>query len=137
MFRKKSEIGVQSVALRTSDRIAITFIGVCVIFAALGMGEAVYRLLFFEFDGATDRLPIEALFGIAFAWMAMKLVEKIYQSRLEASERIRRIQERNFKIRHAVGALAQAPYGSNQQAIRVIREQVDHIDWTLTEMMSQ
>ena len=34
--------------------------------------EAVYRLLFSEFDGATDRIPVEALFGLVFAWLATK-----------------------------------------------------------------
>ena len=35
-----------------------------VIFAALGLGEAVDRFTFLDFDGATDRLPIEMLFGV-------------------------------------------------------------------------
>ena len=52
-----------------------------VIFASLGLGEAVYRLLFFDFDGATDRLPIEMMFGLAFAWIVMKLAKRIYQHR--------------------------------------------------------
>jgi hypothetical protein len=33
-------------------------------FAALGLGEAVDRFTFLDFDGATDRLPIEMLFGV-------------------------------------------------------------------------
>ena len=35
----------------------------------VGLGEAVYRFAFLDFDGATDRLPIEMLFGLLFAWM--------------------------------------------------------------------
>jgi hypothetical protein len=38
------------------------------------MGETVYRLLFSEFDGMTDRVPIEILFGLVFAWFATKFV---------------------------------------------------------------
>ncbi len=124
-------------SLRLADRVIVSCIGVVVIFAALGLGEAVYRLLFFEFDGATDRLPIEVAFGLLFAWGAMKAFRKFYRSRLETSERIRLIQERNYRIRHALGAISPAPHLANQQAIRVIREEVDRIEWALAEMAAR
>ena len=41
-------------------------VGAMVLFASLGLGEAVYRLTFWDFDGAKDRLPIEALFGQSY-----------------------------------------------------------------------
>ena len=121
--------------LRPSDHFTVRFIAIGVIFASLGLGEAVYRLLFRDFDGATDRLPIEMLFGLAFAWMTTKLVRRIYRYRMETSARIRLIRERNYKIRHAVGAITPVPVPSNQQAIRVIREEVDRIEWALAEIM--
>ena len=64
------------VALQLSDRLILGSIGMGVIFASVGLGEAVYRLTFLDFDGATDRLPIEMLFGLAFAWMILKLVQE-------------------------------------------------------------
>jgi NADH:ubiquinone oxidoreductase subunit D len=106
-----------------------------VIFASLGLGEAVYRVAFLDFDGATDRLPIEVLFGTAFAWMTTKLARRIYQNRMDTSARINLIRDRNFKIRHAVEAMTLVPYPGNQQAIRVIREEVDRIEWALTEII--
>ncbi len=112
-----------SVALRPNDRLTLGLIGVGVIFASLGLGEAVYRVAFFDFDGAADRLPIEMLFGLAFAWMPTKLARRIYQNRMETSARINLIRDRNYKIRHAVEAIKPVPYPSNQQAIRVIREE--------------
>ena len=124
-----------SVALRPNDRLTLGLIGMGVVFASLGLGEAVYRVAFLDFDGATDRLPIEMLFGLAFAWMTTKLVRRIYQYRMETSARINLIRDRNYKIRHAVEAIKPVPYPSNQQAIRVIREEVDRIEWTLTEII--
>jgi hypothetical protein len=124
-----------SVALQPNDRLTLGLIGVGVIFASLGLGEAVYRVAFLDFDGATDRLPIEMLFGLAFAWMTTKLARRIYQYRMETSARINLIRDRNYKIRHAVEAIKSVPYPSNQQAIRVIREEVDRIEWTLTEII--
>lgn len=126
---------LSSLTLRPGDRLTLGFIGIGVIFASLGLGEAVYRLLFLDFDGATDRLPIEMLFGLAFAWMATKLGRRIYQYRMETSARIHLIRDRNYKIRHAVAAITPVPYPSDQQAIRVIREEVDRIEWALTEII--
>ena len=123
-----------SVALRPNDRLTLGLIGMGVIFASLGLGEAVYRFAFLDFDGATDRLPIEMFFGLAFAWMTTKLARRIYQYRLETSARINLIRNRNHKIRHAVEAIAPMPYPGNLQAIRVIREEVDRIEWVLTEI---
>jgi hypothetical protein len=123
-----------SVALRSKDRLKLGLIGVGVIFASLGLGEAVYRFAFLDFDGATDRLPIEMLFGLTFAWMTTKLAGRFYQVRKETSERIKFIRDRNYKIRHAVEAIKLVPYPTDHQAIRVIREEVDRIEWALTEI---
>jgi hypothetical protein len=123
-----------SAALRPSDRLTLGLIGMGVIFASLGLGEAVYRFAFLDFDGATDRLPIEMLFGLTFAWMITKLARRIYQYRMETSARINFIRDRSYKIRHAVEAIKPVPYPSNQQAIRVIREEVDRIELALTDV---
>jgi hypothetical protein len=123
-----------SVELRSKDRLKLGLIGVGVIFASLGLGEAVYRFAFLDFDGATDRLPIEMLFGLTFAWMTTKLAGRFYQLRKETSERIKFIRDRNYKIRLAVEAIKLVPYPTDHQAIRVIREEVDRIEWALTEI---
>ncbi len=61
-----------STGFQPMERLIYLF-GATVLFASFGMGEAVYRLLFSEFDGATDRIPVEVLFGLVFAWLATKL----------------------------------------------------------------
>lgn len=132
---RKSSYQDSMVQLRPKDRLTLAVIGMGIIFASLGAGEAVYRLAFFQFDGATDRLPIEMMFGFAFAWLTTKLVRKIYQRRTETSERINLIWDRNHKIRHAVEAIAPLPIPGNQQAIRVIREEVDRIEWALNDLL--
>ena len=133
-FAQNSSKELSSVALRSNDRMKLAVIGIGVIFASLGLGEAVYRLAFLDFDGATDRLPIEMLFGLSFAWMTTKLVGKFYQHHKKTSERIKFIRDRNYKIRHAVEAIIPVPHPNSQQAIRVIREEVDRIEWALTEI---
>ncbi len=120
--------------LRPVQRLKIAFFGTLVIFAALGAGEAVYRLLFLDFDGAKDRLPIEICFGLAFAYIGVRIVRRIYQHRVNTSTGIGVISDRNHKIRHAVEALIPAPFPVNQQAIRVIREEVERIDGVLEEI---
>ena len=115
-------------------RLPLAILGIGVIFASLGLGEAVYRFLFLDFDGATDRFPLELLFGLAFAWMTVNLVRGVYRKRMD---RIRLIRDRNHKIRQAITALAPAPHLHNQQAIRVIREEVDRIEGAVAEIMSR
>lgn len=124
-----------SAALRPNDRMTLGLIGMGVIFASLGLGEAVYRFAFQDFDGATDRLPIEMLFGLTFAWLTTKLARRIYLHRMETSARVDFIRDRSYKIRRAVEAIKPVPYPSNHQAIRVIREEVDRIELALTEIV--
>jgi hypothetical protein len=123
-----------SLAPRSNDRLTLGLIGMGVIFASLGLGEAVYRFAFLDFDGATDRLPIEMLFGLTFAWITTTLARKFYQQRKETSEKINFIRDRNYRIRHAVEAIKLVPFPTDHQAIRVIREEVDRIEWALTEI---
>jgi hypothetical protein len=123
-----------SLELRPVDRLTLGLVGMAVIFASLGLGEAVYRLLFFDFDGATDRLPIEMMFGLAFAWIVMKLAKRIYQHRMLTSAKIDQVWDRSYKIRNAVEAIPPVPFPAHQQAIRVIRDEVDRIEWALADI---
>jgi len=52
-----------SIRFQLIERMKVYLFGAIVLFAPYGMGGTVYRLLFSEFDGAKDRIPIEALFG--------------------------------------------------------------------------
>ena len=135
MFEHKYGRQPSAVVLRPIDRLTLGLVGIAVVFASLGLGEAVYRFAFLDFDGATDRLPIEMLFGLAFAWLATKLAMRIYQYRMETSARIKVIRDRNYKIRRAAEAINPMPHPSYQQAIRVIREEVDRIEWALTDIL--
>jgi NADH:ubiquinone oxidoreductase subunit D len=117
-------------------RLSLGLVGMAVIFASLGLGEAVYRLLFFDFDGATDRLPIEMMFGLLFAGIVMKVVKKIYDHHMLTTAKISQISDRNLKIRSAVETIPPVPFPSHQQAIRVIRDEVDRIEWELAELRS-
>ena len=134
LVSRKHRSAPKCAELRPRHRLTLALIGAGVIFSALGAGEAVYRLAFKDFDGAKDRLPIEVCFGLAFAWMAMKIARRIYQHRVNTSNGINLISDRNHKIKHAVDALVPVPYPTNQQAIRVIREEVERIDGVLEEL---
>jgi hypothetical protein len=128
-------VSPQSAAeLRLHDRLTLALVGIGVIFASIGLGEAVYRFAFRDFDGATDRLPLEMLFGLAFAWVTTKLARRIYLYRMETSARINFIRDRSDKIRHAAEAIKPLPHPGNHQAILVIREEVDRIELALTDV---
>lgn len=137
LFTQSRDTEGPGLTLRISDRLALGLVGAGVIFASLGLGEAVYRVAFFEFEGATDRLPIEMVFGLAFAFITIRLAKRIYRNRMKTSAGIAAIRHRTSKIRHAVEAIRPVPYSINHQAIRVIREEVDRIEYALTEQIPQ
>jgi hypothetical protein len=119
------------------ERLKVYLFGGTVLFASFGMGEAVYRLLFSQFDGITDRIPVEILFGLLFAWLATKFVGGVYRNRKERSARLNFIWARNHHIRGALeGITPLAHPAKNQQSIRVIREEVDRIEWALKDILT-
>jgi hypothetical protein len=127
-----------SIRFQPMERLKVYLFGVTVLFASFGMGEAVYRLLFSEFDGATDRIPIEVLFGLVFAWLATKFGGGIYRHRKERSARLNFIWARNHQIRGALEGITPLAHPlKNQQSIRVIREEVDRIEWALKEIATK
>jgi hypothetical protein len=128
--------GDDSIQFQPIERLKVYLFGATILFASFGMGEAVYKLLFFEFDGITDRIPIELLFGLVFAWLATKFVGGVYRNRKQRSARLNFIWARNHQIRGAVeGITPLAHPARNQQSIRVIREEVDRIEWALKEIL--
>jgi len=77
-----------SIRFQPMERLKVYLFGATVLFASFGMGEAVYRLLFSEFDGATDRIPVEVLFGLVFALLTTKFGGGVYGNRKERSARL-------------------------------------------------
>jgi hypothetical protein len=128
--------GTDSIRFQPMERLKVYLFGATVLFASFGMGEAVYRLLFSDFDGTTDRIPLELLFGLVFAWLATKFVGGVYRNRKERSARLNFILARNHQIRGAVEGITPLAHPSKtQQSIRVIREEVDRIEWALKEIL--
>ena len=120
------------------ESLQVCFIGITVLFASLGLGEAVYRVAFSDFDGARDRLPIEALFGLVLGYLATNLARNVYRDRKQTAARFHLIWNRNHRIRHALGAISPLAHPvKNQQSIRVIHEEVDHIESALREFLPQ
>ena len=90
-----------SIEFQPIERLKVYMFGATILFASFGMGEAVYRLLFSEFEGITDRIPLELLFGSIFAWLATKFVGGVYKNRKQRSARLNFIWARNHHIRGA------------------------------------
>lgn len=135
-FMQTSDGSDDSVRFQLIERVKVYLFGVIVLFASFGMGETAYRILFSEFDGAKDRIPIEALFGLVFAWVAIKLVGDVYRNRKQRRARLNFIWARNHQIRGALDGIAPLAHpAKNQQSIRVIREEVDRIEWALKEIL--
>jgi len=125
-----------SMRFQLMERLKVYLFGATVLFASFGMGEAVYRLLFSDFDGTSDRIPLELVFGLVFAWLATKFVGGVYRNRRERRARLNFIWARNHQIRGAVEGITPLAHPSKtQQSIRVIREEVERIEWALKEIL--
>jgi len=125
-----------SIQFQPRELLKVYLFGATILFASFGMGEAVYKLLFSEFDGITDRIPIELLFGMVFAWLATKFVGGVYRNRKQRSARLNFIWARNHHIRGALDGISPLAHpAKNQQSIRVIREEVERIEWALKEIL--
>jgi hypothetical protein len=125
-----------SIEFQPTELLKVYLFGATILFASFGMGEAVYKLLFSEFDGITDRIPIELLFGMVFAWLATKFVGSVYRNRKQRSARLNFIWARNHHIRGALDGISPLAHpAKNQQSIRVIREEVERIEWALKEIL--
>ena len=134
-FMRNRRIGDHLIRFR-AEGLEAYFIGITVLFASLGLGEAVYRLAFSDFDGARDRLPIEAFFGLVLGFLAAKLARNVYRYRKQTTASLHLIWDRNHRIRHALGAISPLAHPSrNQQSIRVIREEVDQIESALKDVL--
>jgi len=135
-FMRTRRTGDRFLRFQQAEGLEVYLVGTTVLFASLGLGEAVYRLAFSDFDGARDRLPIEALFGLVLGWLATKLARNVYLHRKQTTARLHLIWDRNHRIRHALGAISPLAHpSSNQQSIRVIREEVDRIERALKDVL--
>jgi hypothetical protein len=122
--------------VKEAEGLQVCLIGATVVFAALGLGETVYRLLFLDFDGVKDRLPIEAFFGILFGYLAAKLVRSVYRRRKQRKATLHWIWDRNHRIRYAAEAISPVAHPlRNQQSLRVIREELEKIESALKDVL--
>lgn len=123
------------IRFRPIERLSAYLLGATVLFASFGMGEAVYRILFSEFDGATDRIPIEILCGLILSWLATNIIGNTYRKHREAHARLTFIWTSSRQIRGALEAITPMAHPiKNQQSIRVIHEELDKIELALKEI---
>jgi hypothetical protein len=60
-FVRTRDSSDDSIRFQLMERLKVYLFGATVLFASFGMGEALYRLMYSEFDAKTDRNPVEVL----------------------------------------------------------------------------
>jgi len=135
-FMRIRRTGDHLLRLQQTESLRSYFVGITVLFASFGLGETVYRLSFSDFDGAKDRLPIEALFGLVLSGFATKLAGNGYKHRKQTAARLHSIWDRSSRIRGALKAISPVAHPlKNQQSIRVIHEEVEQIENALKDVL--
>jgi hypothetical protein len=95
-----------------------------------------HYLLLADIGRLWERLLAEGFSGIVVALLTAGLMHEAYQRREFALLRMQVIEELNHHIRNALAVISLTTDRiENQQCIGVILESVDHIDWTLREIL--
>ena len=119
---------------RTTFRVILVSSGVGL--ASFLVTEVMHYLLVPDIGRHWERLLAEGLSGIVVALLTAGLVHEANQRREFALLRMQVIAEMNHHIRNKLAAISLTTNSlQNQQCIRVILESVDHIDWTLREIL--
>lgn len=83
-----------------------------------------------------ERLLAEGISSVVFGLLLLKWLESTYQRRQEAIAQLQRILEVNDRIRNALEMISLSAYVTqNQDAIRVISEGVNRIEFVLREVL--
>ena len=98
--------------------------------------EVMHSLLVPDIGRIRERLLAEGLSAIVVALLTAGLMREANRRRASAMLRMQVIVEMNHHIRNALAAISLSTDSmQNQQCIRVILESVNHIDWTLREIL--
>lgn len=98
--------------------------------------ELMHFLLVPNIGRRWERLLAEGVSAIVVAGLTARVIHAANQRREATLLRMQVISEMNHHIRNALGAIALSTDAiHNQQCIRVISESVDHIEWTLREIL--
>jgi signal transduction histidine kinase len=119
---------------KATSRIKVTSLGVGLV--AFLVAEGMHFLLVPDIGRIRERFLAEGLSAIVVALLTAGLMHAANQRRASAMLRMQVIVEMNHHIRNALTAISLSTDSiQNQQSIRVILESVDHIDWTLREIL--
>jgi signal transduction histidine kinase len=119
---------------RTTSRLIVVSLGVGLISCL--MTEVMHYLLVPDIGRLRERLLAEGLSAIVLALLTAGLMHAANRRREAELLRMQVISEMNHHIRNALAAISLTTDSiQNQQCIRVIFDSVDHIEWTLREIL--
>jgi signal transduction histidine kinase len=113
-------------------------VGIAVGFMATAFmaSELMHYLLVPDLGQHRERMVAEGVSALLIGWLASALVRIITERRQVTVARLEVIAEMNHHIRNALTAISlSASTIPNEQSVRVIRESVDRIEWTLREIL--
>ena len=98
--------------------------------------ESMHLLLVPDVGRHTERLIAETVSAVIVGFLVAKLFESSYKRRQVTLARIQVISEMNHHIRNALSVISLSTDGiQNQQSVKLITEALDHIEWTLGEIL--
>jgi len=110
---------------------------------ALGFGgiaflisELMHYLFLPDLGRHSERMVAEGVSALLVGLLASKLLSRTIERHRATATRLQVIGEMNHHIRNALSVISLSTREvQNKQAIRVITEALDHIEWTLSEIL--
>jgi hypothetical protein len=100
--------------------------------------ELMHVFLVPDLGGHWERLLAESVSAVVVAGLIAGFMDAANQRQEAALLRMQVISEMNHHIRNALGAVSLTTDSiQNQECVRVISESVDHIEWTLREVLTR
>jgi hypothetical protein len=114
----------------------LRFLSLLFVLGMFVLMEAMRYALVSDLGRHKERLLAEAISSVVFGLVLLKWLESTYRRRQQALAQMRRVLEVNDRIRNALEMISLSAYVTrNEEAIRVISEGVNRIEFVLREVL--
>jgi len=122
--------------LDQSSRWKLRILSLVFVLGMFALMEAMRYALVADLGRHRERLLAEGISSIVFGLVLLKWLESAYKRRQLAIAQMRRVLEVNDRIRNALEMISLSAYVTqNQEAIRVISEGVNRIEFVLRDVL--
>ena len=136
MSKFRNVTSTSDAELDPSSRWKLRILSLIFVLGMFALMEAMRYALVADLGRHRERLLAEGISSVVFGLLLLKWLESTYRRRQQAIAQMRRVLEVNDRIRNALEMISLSAYVTqNQEAIRVISEGVNRIEFVLRDVL--